>query len=76
VKLACSTCDGSGTVAELCHACQGTGDMGTVDAPMSIDGYGDERAVGEVIPCEACGGQGLEPAPCYACNGTGRVGAA
>lgn len=48
-------------VQRPCSSCGGGGVAGVVDEAMSRDGYGDDRAVGEIIRCTTCGGAGWLP---------------
>lgn len=41
-----------------CSDCGGGGVAGVIDASMSRDAYGDDRAVGFEVECTTCGGSG------------------
>lgn len=52
-------------VQRPCDDCGGGGVAGIIDETMSRDAFGDDRAVGEVVPCCTCQGQGWLPDVIY-----------
>jgi DnaJ-class molecular chaperone len=66
-RVACTVCNGSGTVRVTCYVCEGTKKLETFHIDDDIPGCGD------IIPkvCPRCGGTGMVRTRCKSCDGTG-----